>query len=650
MREQKQCAIPLVLQNTVLVIVLVLCGIGAFAQVATLEKGASKKSRELYEEAGSAEAFGNYKEAAAILQRAVDNQSSFIDGWYTLGLLQMEALRQYPAAIISLEKVKALDAEYKLDVCYQLGRAYFYNQQYDKAKEALNQCKGKALSINDERQVSHFLKSSDFAVEAIKHPKSFLPKNLGKGINTPGTELMPTITADERFIYFTRIDRSGNINEENIYVSKDEAGKWDSARMVESPVSLYTTNDGATCISPSGKYLFFTSCDRVGGFGNCDIYFAAKTEEGWGRPRNMGGVVNTPGKEIQPSISADGRTVYFASNRRGGYGGLDIYSTILSETGEWSEPKNLGPFINTEYDEERPFIHPDDQTLYFSSDGHPGFGGSDFFVTRKSQAGDWSRPENLGYPINGPGDEIGIVVTADGKTAYFASERTGGEGDMDIYQFDTDISFKPSYVSYVKGKVTDSDTRASLKANIQLFDVQTGKLYSSLSTDAKGEFLAVLPSGRDYAMEVMKEGYLFYSNHFSLKDAVQGKPFEAMVPLKKIQVGQTVVLNNIFYESNLYTLKETSKMELNLLVDLLTKNPTLKLEIAGHTDNTGTEAANLVLSENRAKSVFEYIVSKGIAEDRISYKGYASSKAVADNTTEAGKAKNRRTEYVVTGI
>lgn len=620
------------------------------SQTVTFEKGANKRSKELFEQADRAMAFGNYKDAADFLKQATSNQSSFIDAWFVLGIIQMENIKDYAAAVVSLEKVNALDPNYKPELCYQLGRAYFYNQQYEKSKAALNLCKGKQLSLNDERQVNMFLKSADFAVTAIQHPKKFKPTNLGPGVNTATDELMPTITADERLVYFTRLDRSGYMLEENIYVSRDSAGAWAMAQMVDAPVSMYSYNDGATCISPSGKYLFFTSCERPGGYGNCDIWFASKGESGFEKPKNLGGKINTPGKDIQPSISADGRTLYFASNRKGGYGGLDIWFSVLQDDYSWSEPKNLGPLINTEFDEERPFIHPDDQTLYFSSDGHPGFGASDFFVSRRLPNGEWGRPENLGFPINGPGDEIGIVISADGKTAYFASERSDGFGRMDIYSFETDESFKPNYVTYVKGKIFDAETKSSLKANVQLFDLESGKTYTTLSSDNKGEFMITLPSGKDFAMEVIKEGYLFYSLNFSLKEVKQGTPYQVNVPLQKIKQGQTIVLNNVFYETNLYSLKDNSKAELNLVADLLLKNPTLKVEIGGHTDNSGNEANNKILSEKRAKSVYDYLKNKGVEENRIAFKGYASSKPIADNNTESGKAQNRRTELLVLEI
>jgi outer membrane protein OmpA-like peptidoglycan-associated protein len=362
-------------------------------------------------------------------------------------------------------------------------------------------------------------------------------------------------------------------------------------------------------------------------------------------------VINTRAKETQPYITGDGRTLFFVSSRPGGYGAGDIYESRLGDDGKWSEPKNLGPNINTDMDEERPFIHPDGVTLYFTSRGHEGMGGADLYMSHREVDGTWGKAVNLGYPINTPGDEIGIYVTTDGKWAYFASEQPDTRGGMDIYKFEMPDGIKPSPVSYVKGTVTDKANGGPLGTKIQFFDLNTGYIYSSASSDPKtGEYLATLPAGRNYACQISKEGYLFYSANFSLQNVKEGLPYIMDIQLQKIQVGSTVVLNNIFFETDKYELKEESKTELNTLIELLTKNPSLKIEIGGHTDNSGIEKDNENLSQNRAKSVYDYLIEKGISADRLSYKGYAATKPVADNKTPEGRAKNRRTEFVVTGI
>jgi len=260
-------------------------------------------------------------------------------------------------------------------------------------------------------------------------------------------------------------------------------------------------------------------------------------------------------------------------------------------------------------------------------------------------------PVNLGYPINTAGDELGIYVTADGRTAYFASEQEDSKGQMDIYKFEMPDASRPSFTSYIKGNVYDAETREPVFTNVQVFDLATGKLYASLSGDKmNGLFLSTLPAGKTYAVQVQKDGYLFYSKHISLTEMEVGVPFEIAIPLQRIKVGEKIILNNIFFNSEEYALREESAFELGNVVKLLEKNPSLKIEIGGHTDNSGTEESNRKLSENRAKSVYDYLIKKGVDESRLSYKGYASSKSVADNNTPEGKAKNRRTELTVVGI
>jgi outer membrane protein OmpA-like peptidoglycan-associated protein len=586
------------------------------------------------------------------LTNLLSDQPNFVDGWWLLGKVYFDLSKKYDSAAIAFDKVKALKANYSPELDYMRGQSYMYAGDYETAKKIFAELSSQKLGDANAKQVANLLQSCDFAIASKQSPKKFNPVNLGADVNTDQDELMPSVTADERFLYFTKHEKIGRHSDENIFMSELIDGKYSNTQLVDRPISTDEYFEGATCISPSGKYLFFTSCGRPDGMGDCDNYYTKRVVGGWDRPKNLGNRVNTPGWDIQPCISADGRTLYFASRRLGGMGGLDLWSTTLGDDFNWTTPVNLGPNINTEKDEERPFIHPDDKTLYFSSDGWPGFGSSDFYYAKKDAAGQWSKPVNLGFPINSPGDEIGLAITTDGKTAYMGSERLGGFGGLDIYKFELDKTVQPQHVTYIKGRVFDETTKTPLKASITLFDLDdSGKVFGTLSSEeTKGEFLATIPYGRDYACAVSKEGYLFYSDNFTLKNFTKSEPFLLDIYLKKIEVGKTVVLNNIFFEVNKFELREVSITELNQLADLLNKNKTLKIELSGHTDNSGIEAENKVLSENRAKSVFSYLVSKGIEEARLSYKGYGSSHPIAENKTEEGKAKNRRTEFVVTGI
>ncbi len=631
---------------------IILCSSCATAQTITLSN-ANLKLKNDYKDADYAYALGKTRDAVDILEGTVAGQPRFVDAWWLLGNIYFESLRKFDSAIICFDKVKELKSNYHPSLDYKRGEAYMYAGRYAEARKIFASISPEILNEANKRQVENYIKSCDFAVEAMKHPKKYEPINLGANVNTKWDELMPSTTADERFVFYTRHERIGNYEDENIFMSENNLGNFQKAELVDRPVSTDEYIEGATCVAASGKYLFFTSCGREDAQGrSCDIYFSKRVAGGWDKPRNLGRTVNGPGWDSQPCLAVDGRTVYFASRRLGGYGGADIYVTTLDENSNWTAPVNLGPTINTDKDEERPFIHPDERTLYFSSNGHIGFGKSDFFYTTRDASGAWTTPVNLGYPINTPGDEIGIYITTDGNTAYIGSERPEGFGGMDIYKFDLDESVKPQHVTYLKGRVLDEATKQPLQATLELFELDNdGKRYASLSSDGQtGEFLTTIPYGRDYAFTTNKEGYLFYSGHFSLKDFKTNEPYKMDIYLKKIEVGKSVILNNVFFEVNKFELRAESKAELEVLIGLMQKNPTLTVEIGGHTDNSGIDSENKILSEKRAKSVADYLISKGIVASRLTYKGYGSLKPISDNKTDFGKQQNRRTEFLVTGI
>lgn len=628
----------------------ILISVQVFSQGVTYEH-AKKRAQNHYDAGNMAYAYGRYTQADSLLHIAIESEKNFVDAHWLLGIMYMENQRNYTGAVTELQLVAQLKPDYQPDVNWQLGKALFNKGDFDEAKKAFQAYRAQHLTPDKERAADNMIRNCDFAKDAVKHPVAFRPINLGSGVNSSEDDLMPALTADEHWLYFTRLERIGRAHDENIFVSESRNGEWSEAVPVSETVNTLQFNEGAHCISPSGKYLFFTSCDRPNSIGGCDIYFSKRNGVEWDPGKNLGPVINTPAKETQPYITGDGRTLYFVSSRNGGYGGGDIYSSTLGDDGKWSTPQNLGPEINTDQEEERPFIHPDGYTLFFTSRGHEGMGGADLFMSRRQADGTWGKAINLGYPINTPGDEIGIYVTTDGHWAYFASEQADSKGGMDIYKFEMPENLRPYPVSYVKGVVTDKANGQPLATKIQFFDLASGVIYSTASSDGKtGEYLATLPTGKNYACQISKEGYLFYSANFSLKDVKQGGAYIMDIQLEKIKVGSKVVLNNIFFESNSYELKSESRTELNTLIDLMTKNPTLKIEIGGHTDNSGIEKDNEALSTNRAKSVNDYLLSKGISQERLSYKGYAATQPIADNKTAEGKAKNRRTEFVVTGI
>ena len=457
---------------------------------------------------------------------------------------------------------------------------------------------------------------------------------------------MPVVTADEETLIFTRMAN----NNEDFYTSKKLENKWNRAVFLSRNINTEEYNEGTQCISPDGMYLFFTGCNRPDGNGRCDIYVCKREGKDWSKPFNLGAPINTSGWESQPSISADGRTLYFASTRPGGLGSSDIWKTELRSDGEWSNPVNLGPNINTPYDEISPFIHPDDQTLYFSSNGWPGFGNKDLFVSRKDETENFQKPVNLGYPINTSAEESGLMVSSNGRTAFFSSSMKGGFGNMDIYSFELPQSVRPNMVTYVKGRVYDAKTKEPLDANIKITRLKTNKtIFEDISDFETGEFLATMPAaGKSFGLSVDKKGYLFYSENFSLeKPETVDKPFKLSIPLHKIEVGKMVVLKNIFFETNKFDLLPESKAELQEMISFLNSNPTVSIEIGGHTDNVGDEKANQTLSENRANTVYKYLISNKINLSRLTFKGYGESSPMAENTSEDGRQKNRRTEFKI---
>ncbi|MBP6827582.1 MAG: OmpA family protein, partial [Saprospiraceae bacterium] len=348
------------------------------------------------------------------------------------------------------------------------------------------------------------------------------------------------------------------------------------------------------------------------------------------------------------------KTLIFASNRPGTLGSLDLWETVRQPGGKWSKVQNLGTGINTEGDEHTPFLHPDGQTLYFASNKLPGMGGNDVFVARRQPDGTWGNPQNLGYPINTKGEEGMLVVSLDGATAYFASNRAGGRGGLDIYQFELPKNLRPQPVTYARARVKDAATGYPLVAKVEFIDLKTGLSHVSSYTKEDGSFLVCLPAGKDYALNVNKDKYLFYSENFNLTEtATFEKPFSLNIDLQPLTIdpaaagAKPVVLRNVFFETGSAELRPESSNELDRLAALLTEAPALKIQINGHTDNVGDVAANQKLSEARARAVYDYLVTKAIAAERLKFKGFGETKPVETNDTPEGRGRNRRTEFEV---
>lgn len=501
-----------------------------------------------------------------------------------------------------------------------------------------------------------------FAQEALRNPVPFDPKNLGPGVNTADGEYYPCITADGGTLMFTRRVKEPEVRgygeQEDFYQSRRAgADQWAEAAPVGG-VNTRLQNEGAGTLSPDGRFLVFTKCagpdgsygPGFKGLGSCDLFISRRIGDRWSGPENLGPPVNSRGWETQPSLSSDGRTLYYIRGVQTGAGirGMDIMHTRMQDNGTWSKPEALGPNVNTPQQEESVQIHPDGRTLYFSSNGHPGMGGLDIYMSRKQADGSWGKAVNLGYPINTGKDENSLLVDAQGRLAFFASDREGGFGDLDLYGFELPTTVRPMPVTYITGIVKDKVTGKPVEADVELFELTTGELATAAYSDpTTGQFLVCLPMGHGYALNAGAEGYLFHSANYDVPAGTGAEPFTLEVLLSPITAGETIALRNIFFNTASHELLPESDVELGKLLGLLKTNAAMRVEVGGHTDDVGADAANLKLSEQRANAVRDHLVAQGIDAARITARGYGETKPVADNKTEQGRALNRRTEVKV---
>lgn len=587
------------------------------------------------------------------LNRALEIDPEFIEAWLMKANMHREK-NEDSLAIEAYKSVLDVDPDGFPGAYFDLAKLYLMKGEYEKSLEKFQYYKENYERSRKISRSSKFIEQCKFALKQKANPVKFDPENLGSNINSPFDEYINAMTVDESQIIFTvkkPIDgRKGSREIEDFYYAtkNEKTNQWNPRRKM-GPHFNTPGNEGAMYISPDRSFLVFAACNRRDGFRRCDLYISKRRGDRWGEPKNMGKNVNSRKWDSHPTIGSDSKTIYFVSTRRGGVGNSDIWVTHMKDDGSWTFPENLGKPVNSPENEMYPFIHPDNNTLYFSSSGHMGMGRLDFFFTRKNENGEWSKPKNLGYPINTHRGELGLQVNASGDLAFISTDRLKGEGRFDIYSFDLYEEAQPTLVNYMKGMVYDKTTNEKLRAELELIDLENNEVVATaFSNSETGKFLLSIPTGKNYALNVDKKGYLFYSDHFELK-GVHDKtdPYRKDVPLKPIKVGETVELQNIFFEFDMYELLPESEAELNKLIGMLKDNPDLKICLQGHTDSQGTKEYNKELSRKRAKAVYDYLVENGIAKNRLSYKGFGESQPIADNDTEEGRAKNRRTEFVV---
>lgn len=617
------------------------------------------KAIRLYENGGECMRLQKWDCAENNLKKAAAADPRFIEPRIYLG--EMYEQRNMPKEAIAVYKeVLAIDPKYFPPAALHLAELELGQGQYAEAGRDFALAKDLDSDPERRKRADRGMANAAFAEHAMQQPVPFDPVNLGPGVNSKDPEYFPAVTVDDSTLMFTRLLKDPTADfgqQEDFFVShKQQDGKWGTAL----PISTVNTrdNEGAGTLTPDGRFIIFTKCAGLDGgygaglkgFGSCDLFISRRVGDNWSKPQNLGAPVNSRGWESQPSMGSDGRTLYFLRGVRtpDGQQNTDIYVSRMGSDGVFSKPEVLGPNVNSPGKEESVQIHPDGKTLYFSSDGRPGMGGLDIYMSRMDKDGNWGPAMNLGYPINTPGDENSVLVNADGKLAYFASDRPGGLGDLDLYGFELYPEARPTPVTYIRGRVTDKATGKPLEADVKLYDLATGKLATAAYSDpVSGEFTVCLPTGVDHGLNASADGYLFFSRNYSFSEMKGNAPYQLNVQLSKPERGQTIALRNIFFETASYALLPASTVELDNLTDLMKANPAMRIEVGGHTDNVGNDEANQKLSEHRASAVRDFLLAHGIAPDRVTSKGYGESRPVASNDTEEGRAQNRRTEVTV---
>ena len=599
----------------------------------------------------------DYESAIPLLKKAIGQDSSYIEPYMTLATIHFRRDDHKPR-----RKVLKTLINQRPDFpnpYYNLASDYYVNGMYKKAyKRFKGFLKFEEIKKHYRKLARNRRDTALFRAQQKANPVKFNPQNLGKGVNSKYSEYWPVLTTDRETLYFTRRLESDKKSQrgfgqfavnEDIFQSQLKEKEWSDSEKPSGDLNS-KRNEGAITVSPNGRYIIFTGCQWPDTRGRCDLYIARKIRGRWKSPKNLGRPINTPAKETQPSISFNGETLYFASDRGKGGRELNIYRSKRQEDGSWGKPEKLSSNINTNKTEQSPFIHADNQTLFFSSTGHMGMGKSDLFYATKQANGKFSKPKNLGYPINTKGNDIGLFVSSNGRTAYFASEKPEkGYGKLDLYRFKLPKKVSANAVTYVKGKVEDAITRQNLHADIRIRNLSTGQvMVSTQSAKGSGRFMLPLHSDHNYAVAVTKKGYLMHSEPIRLKRYDSAKPYYLEIGLHPIKKGKKAQLNNIFFELDKHDLKPTSKAELSELARFLAKNPSTNIEIQGHTDNQGSKAYNQKLSKKRAKAVYDYLRKKeGIDKDRLEYKGFGQAEPIATNKSKEGRAKNRRTTFEI---
>ncbi len=603
----------------------------------------------------------NYREAERYLGKAVDMDPNYADALYLLGDLYVKKM-QIEKAEILWTKLLEVCPDYKAEVKYFLGSILLENGKREKAIALFESfLADPSRDVMFDTEVKTALKEAKLKESLLGNPVEFDPVPV-KRLSGEADEYLATISPDQETMYFTRRVKKVNrrdgpaaqvrLVEEFTKAERKEGDEFEIGAPMPSPFNE-SFNEGGPSITADNTELYFTVCEDLNGYKNCDIYYTERDEFGfWITPRSVGDHINRRDSwESQASVSANADALYFTSNRAGGVGGLDLYRCERLSDGKWSAPKNLGKTINTSGNEKTPFIHSDSKTLYFSSDGLQGLGGFDIFLAKATGDSTWQQPQNIGYPINTEDDDLGLFVSLDGRTGYFASNKFRQSTGYDIYQFSLPESAKPNKVTLITGNVANDDgDEPGETASLEIKNLKT-KEVTKINVDKEtGNYARVVETRpqEDLILTVKKKDAAFTSKYISTNDINEKGVAKASLKVEKLEVGKEYKLNDINFATNSYQLDDISRSVIDEFIAYLKDNPALKADIQGHTDNVGNDGDNMQLSKNRAKTVYDYVLQNGISASRVSHHGYGETKPRATNDSEEGRAQNRRTVFVIT--
>ena len=535
---------------------------------------------------------------------------------------------------------------------YFLGEIAYKRKDYVNAdiylKKAIN------LQIGDPYYSDAIMlyENAKILAQIINNPVKFNPQ-IVKGISTQDDEYLPIISPDQELSFFTRRSDKMSLQDittttiEEFVFSKKINGDFEVGQALSYPFNL-ESNEGGASITIDNKILYYTKCIRDNkGYNNCDIYYVNRENGAWSNvqefPKNISKIDSW---ESQPTVSSDGKTILFSSDRSGGYGKMDLYE-ISKVNDTWTSPKNLGSTINSNENEKSPYLHTDGKTLFFASTNFPSLGGFDIFYSRKDSLGNWQKPINIGYPINTVADEISLFVSTDGNQAYFASNNLNGIGGWDIYSFGLYEGAKPDRVLFLKGDLLDENKQIIEDVDLEIKNLTTQEI-TTIKVDA-GTYVSSLTLAKDddVLITIKKEGFAFNSTYISTEDTSFNSPSALNFEMQSLEQGKSFSIENIYFDNNSYELKRAANEILMEFAKYLEVNSTLIIEINGFTDNVGNQADNQLLSENRAKAVRDLILLQGISEKRVFYNGFGESSPITSNDTEKGRGQNRRTEFKI---